>query len=176
MPHSRAAGGDLIWRPTRLAIYARDGWACAICGWEPARGAELRALAERLGAGLRAGPHGLAGADTRGLTLDHVRPPSRGGGTGPRSLATMCSPCNARKGERPLADVYPAHVVAVLGQLRRRIDPELGRALCDVLYPGWLARQRARRREVHRRRRAGLIERERPEVFFAALAAAQGMS
>jgi hypothetical protein len=100
MPHSRAAGGDLIWRPTRLAIYARDGWSCLICGAEPPRGDELRALAEQLGAGLR-------GIDVREGALD---------------------------------------------------------------------RQRARRRDVHRRRRSGLIEREHPMNFFAALAAAQGMA
>jgi 5-methylcytosine-specific restriction endonuclease McrA len=28
----RTSGGDWIWRPTRLAIYARDGHACARCG------------------------------------------------------------------------------------------------------------------------------------------------
>lgn len=177
MPHSRAAGGDLIWRPTRLAIYARDGWRCTVCRWEPPRGAQLRALAALLAEDAALDGSELAGKDTKGLSLDHVRPPSRGGGTGARSLVTMCVSCNSRKGDRALAEVFPGHVAArVLRRLRRRILPELGRALCDVLYPGWLDRQRVRRRDVHRRRSAGLIEREHPEAFFAALAAAQEMS
>lgn len=32
MSHRRTSGYDWIWRPTRLAIYARDGNACVRCG------------------------------------------------------------------------------------------------------------------------------------------------
>ena len=32
------------WQAKALAIKARDGWSCAICGWEPASIAERRFL------------------------------------------------------------------------------------------------------------------------------------
>jgi hypothetical protein len=74
--------GRLIWKPflppsrpkiptgVRLAVYARDGYACVECG---------------------------CGDD---LTLDHIRPYSLGGPDTEDNLQTMCRPCNSRKGAR----------------------------------------------------------------------------
>lgn len=60
---------------TRRALFARDGWTCQYCG-----------------------------ATTR-LTMDHVVPRSRGGGSGWDNIVASCAPCNARK-----ADHLPAEI------------------------------------------------------------------
>ena len=57
-------------RITRRALFARDGHACQYCG-----------------------------SRTR-LTLDHVVPRSRGGGSTWDNVVTACSPCNLRKRDR----------------------------------------------------------------------------
>jgi 5-methylcytosine-specific restriction endonuclease McrA len=56
---------------TRRAVFARDGWTCQYCGHE--RG---------------------------NLTVDHVIPRSKGGGSGWDNIVTCCAPCNRRKGDR----------------------------------------------------------------------------
>jgi 5-methylcytosine-specific restriction endonuclease McrA len=58
-------------RITRRAVLARDNWTCQYCG------------------------------DTRSkLTVDHVLPKSRGGGSDWDNIVTSCAPCNRRKGNR----------------------------------------------------------------------------
>ena len=59
---------------TRLAIYLRDGLACAYCGQAIEDGAQL--------------------------TLDHLTPHSRGGGNEARNLVTACKRCNSARGNR----------------------------------------------------------------------------
>ena len=62
---------------TRLAIYLRDGLACAYCGTTVEEGAQL--------------------------SLDHLRPVSKSGGkpnNKPTNLITCCSRCNSAKGNR----------------------------------------------------------------------------
>ncbi|MBA2358789.1 MAG: HNH endonuclease [Actinobacteria bacterium] len=55
---------------SRRALFARDNWQCVYCG-------------------------------TGGrLTLDHVVPRSRGGGSVWENVVTSCAPCNLRKGNR----------------------------------------------------------------------------
>ncbi len=55
---------------TRRAVFARDGWECQYCG-------------------------------TRGaLTVDHVIPRSKGGGSTWENIVASCAPCNRRKGDR----------------------------------------------------------------------------
>lgn len=54
----------------RLAIYARDGWACLAC------------------------------QTTKDLTLDHIWPWSKGGADSEDNLQTLCRSCNSRKGAR----------------------------------------------------------------------------
>jgi 5-methylcytosine-specific restriction endonuclease McrA len=56
---------------TRRAVFARDHWTCQYCG-------------------------GVRGT----LTLDHVIPRSRGGGSTWDNIVTCCAPCNRRKGDR----------------------------------------------------------------------------
>lgn len=60
-------------RFTRANVYARDGHACQYCGVSP----------------------GVAH-----LTLDHVRPLSRGGDSGWENVVTCCRPCNRLKADR----------------------------------------------------------------------------
>ena len=54
---------------TRRAVFARDNWTCQYCG---ARGQ---------------------------LTVDHVIPPSKGGGSSWDNTVASCAPCNRRKGD-----------------------------------------------------------------------------
>jgi 5-methylcytosine-specific restriction endonuclease McrA len=56
---------------SRRALFARDGWRCVYCGTAGGR-----------------------------LTLDHVVPRSRGGGSVWENVVTACAPCNLRKGDR----------------------------------------------------------------------------
>ena len=56
---------------TRRAIFARDRWTCQYCGQE--RG---------------------------NLTVDHVIPRSKGGGSDWENIVASCAPCNRRKGDR----------------------------------------------------------------------------
>lgn len=63
---------------TRLAIYLRDGLACAYCGHSVEDGATL--------------------------SLDHVTPVSKGGGNQATNLVTCCARCNSSRGNRSVAD------------------------------------------------------------------------
>jgi 5-methylcytosine-specific restriction endonuclease McrA len=56
---------------SRRALFARDEWSCVYCGTTSGR-----------------------------LTLDHVIPRSRGGGSVWENVVTSCAPCNLRKGNR----------------------------------------------------------------------------
>jgi 5-methylcytosine-specific restriction endonuclease McrA len=55
---------------TRRAVFARDGWQCQYCGARTS------------------------------LTVDHVIPRSRGGGSGWDNIVASCAPCNRRKADR----------------------------------------------------------------------------
>ena len=54
---------------TRRAVFARDRWTCQYCGHERSS-----------------------------LTVDHVVPRSKGGGSSWDNIVTSCAPCNRRKG------------------------------------------------------------------------------
>ena len=58
---------------TRRNVYRRDGHRCVYCGSTP--------------------PHG-------DLTIDHVMPRARGGGTSWENCVTACVRCNAKKADR----------------------------------------------------------------------------
>ena len=58
----------------RLAIYLRDGLACAYCGSTVTEGAQL--------------------------SLDHLKPYSKGGSNEASNLITCCSKCNSSRGNR----------------------------------------------------------------------------
>ncbi|MBJ7347394.1 MAG: HNH endonuclease [Thermoleophilaceae bacterium] len=62
--------GALRRRITRRAVFARDDWSCQYCG------------------------------RTGTLTMDHVVPRSKGGGTSWDNVVACCAGCNRRKGDR----------------------------------------------------------------------------
>lgn len=70
-------GMNWIRQEKRLAIYLRDGMACAYCGAAAENGASLQ--------------------------LDHVRSVERGGNNCASNLVTCCDRCNQSKGCRTLA-------------------------------------------------------------------------
>ena len=71
----RSWNGSKWCRPsTRLAIYLRDGLACAYCGASVEDGARL--------------------------SLDHLNPHSKGGSNDPSNLVTACERCNKSRGNR----------------------------------------------------------------------------
>jgi HNH endonuclease len=69
-------GMNWIRQEKRLAIYLRDGLACAYCGSAVEQGTPL--------------------------TLDHVRCFSKGGSNAESNLVTACVRCNSSRGNRPL--------------------------------------------------------------------------
>lgn len=77
---SGGQGQGMNWiRPVkRLAIYLRDGLACAYCGDGVENGAKL--------------------------TLDHLTPYSQGGCNCEANLVTCCNKCNSSRGNRDLAE------------------------------------------------------------------------
>jgi 5-methylcytosine-specific restriction endonuclease McrA len=60
---------------TRRAVFARDSWTCQYCG------------------------------SRANLTVDHVIPRSKGGGSSWENIVASCAPCNRRKGDRFMAQV-----------------------------------------------------------------------
>lgn len=69
-------GMNWITQKKRLAVYLRDGLACAYCGEGIEQGAKL--------------------------TLDHIKPDSKGGSNEATNLVTCCSRCNSARGNRPM--------------------------------------------------------------------------
>jgi len=63
-----------IRKEKRLAIYLRDGLACGYCGQSIEDGAKL--------------------------TLDHLKPYSKGGSNDTTNLVTCCAICNSKRGNR----------------------------------------------------------------------------
>ena len=75
---------------TRRAVFARDGWTCQYCG-----------------------------ARTQ-LTVDHVVPRSKGGGSTWDNIVAACAPCNRRKG-----DALPRQVGMTLARQPRTPGPDV---------------------------------------------------
>lgn len=73
----------------RLAIYLRDGLACAYCG------------------------EAVEGEGGTELTLDHLRPLSAGGSNAATNLVTACRRCNCARHDRPWR-AFAATVAAYL--------------------------------------------------------------
>lgn len=100
---TRTQGQNWIYPPKRLAIYMRDGFACAYCG----KGVE-------------------AGVT---LTLDHLVPYSKGGAIiDPKNLITACRNCNSSRGNRSLkefvevaAAFHQRDAVEMLAFIRRQV-------------------------------------------------------
>lgn len=90
-----ARNGSAKWcRPTtRLAVYLRDGMACAYCG----QGVE----------------------DGAALSLDHIVPYALGGGNEVTNLVTCCMRCNSSRGARTV----PQFAKAVAAYLDNGAQP-----------------------------------------------------
>ena len=86
-------GMNWIRQTTRLAIYLRDGMACAYCGHSVEDGASL--------------------------SLDHLLPHSQGGSNEATNLVTACLRCNESRGTRPVAEF----AIAVASYLNHDADP-----------------------------------------------------
>lgn len=74
---------------TRLALYMRDNGRCVYCE---------------------------AQAD---LSLDHLRPVSKGGSNESSNLVTACMPCNRERGTKPWREYASKHVGAI-GRVQRQ--------------------------------------------------------
>jgi 5-methylcytosine-specific restriction endonuclease McrA len=88
---------------TRRAVFARDGWSCQYCG-------------------------------TRGnLTVDHVIPRSKGGGSSWENIVASCAPCNRRKG-----DALPRQVGMVPRRAPRTPSPQVFiHVASPTIPPAW---------------------------------------
>ena len=75
---------------TRRAVFARDDWTCQYCG--------SRAQ----------------------LTVDHVIPRSKGGGSSWENIVAACAPCNRRKG-----DALPRQAGMTLARQPRTPGPDI---------------------------------------------------
>lgn len=80
-------GMNWIRQEKRLAIYLRDGLACAYCGEGIEQGAKL--------------------------TLDHILPHSQGGTNSEGNLVTACHRCNSLRRDRPV-DEFAASVASYI--------------------------------------------------------------
>jgi len=101
-------GSKWIRPEKRLAIYLRDGMACAYCGVSVEDGGQM--------------------------SLDHLKPASNGGSNEASNLVTCCRRCNSARQDRPVAsfaagvaDYLGVDVVDITGHIRncRRRQPKL---------------------------------------------------
>ena len=76
-PRRRNHGMNWIAPTSRLAIYLRDGLACAYCG--------------------------VTAEQCERLTLDHLKPYGKGGTNAATNLVTCCISCNSSRGTRSVA-------------------------------------------------------------------------
>jgi hypothetical protein len=101
-------GGKWIRPEKRLAIYLRDGFACAYCGTD------------------------LRDSAPENVNLDHLRPRSKGGTNEARNLVTSCKSCNCSRQDRPWRAFAPGGAVErILRQTRRVLNVELAKAILD---------------------------------------------
>lgn len=102
-------GSNWIRKGKRLAIYIRDGFACAYCGTD------------------------LRDARPATVTLDHLTPRSLGGGNEASNLVTACLSCNSSRGNRALEDFAPGGALDRIARLR--VAP-LNMALARAIIAG----------------------------------------
>lgn len=82
-------------RRIKMALFERDGWRCAGCGYvtPPAD----RCLPQK--------------KSQQMMTVDHIKPASRGGTNAWDNLRAMCWLCNHKRGDGRLRLPHPADVV-----------------------------------------------------------------
>lgn len=90
-------GGGWIQPTRRLAIYLRDGFACAYCGRD------------------------LSSASPREISLDHLVPQCDGGSHESSNLVTACLSCNSRRQNLPWRQYATGGAVERIARLRRRV-------------------------------------------------------
>jgi 5-methylcytosine-specific restriction endonuclease McrA len=89
---------------TRRAVFARDNWTCQYCG------------------------------DQGTLTVDHVIPRSKGGGSTWDNIVASCAPCNRRKG-----DALPPQAGMELRRMPRTPGPQVFIQVASPTIPNaWL--------------------------------------
>lgn len=103
------SGGSWITPARRLAIYLRDGFACAYCGVD------------------------MHGFDPFNVTLDHLE--CRSGGEsdhGEHNLVTSCRKCNSARQDKPWRQYATGGAIARIQNLRRRkLNMALARAIIN---------------------------------------------
>jgi len=115
-PRTRTQGMNWITKKKRLAIYLRDGLTCAYCGSTLEDGAKL--------------------------SLDHLKPYSKGGSNEATNLVTCCGKCNSSRQDRPWKDftkdvsqyllVNSEEIIAHINRCRRRkIDPAAAQKIIE---------------------------------------------
>lgn len=98
--------GRWIRAEKRLAIYIRDGFACAYCGRD------------------------LRNAAPADVTLDHLLPRSAGGTNDATNLVTACRSCNSSRQDKPWIDYATGGARDRIEQLRHAaLNIELAKAI-----------------------------------------------
>lgn len=92
--HGNKHGSRWITKERRLAIYIRDGFACAYCG------KDLRHLS------------------ARNTTLDHLIPRCDGGNNKNENLITACLTCNSGRRDKSYAEYATAGALIRIDKLR----------------------------------------------------------
>lgn len=99
-------GMNWIARDKRLAIYIRDRFTCLCCGAD------------------------LCDAAIATITLDHLRPRSKGGDNKATNLVTVCRSCNSARGAIAWRSFYSLEAQAtVFNAIRRKLNMSLARAI-----------------------------------------------
>jgi 5-methylcytosine-specific restriction endonuclease McrA len=90
----------------RLAIYIRDDFTCNYCGRH------------------------LKDAPAADVTLDHIKPRSKGGDDNPRNLITACRSCNSARQNKAVKDYAPGGAIdRIKRQIRRKLNIELAKSI-----------------------------------------------
>lgn len=106
----RKAGQGSNWlpKPTRFALYHRDGFACQYCGAEK--------------------------SETVKITIDHYIAVSVGGSDKASNLLTVCGSCNSSKCDRDIAEFLVSlkkrgvDVSGLLPRIEKQLKKELDKA------------------------------------------------
>lgn len=90
----------------RMEVFRRDNWTCWICGYQTPELFRRKEFHNNSHFFLRAGGHENPVPLERRMTVDHVRPRSKGGTDALANLLTACKSCNNRRGSRSAEDEW----------------------------------------------------------------------